>query len=75
MPHDLDDTLTVLAVQSHFKDIIAISMGELGSYTRIMASKFNSPITFAVGTDVTAPGQIDIETMKALLNMDLNIID
>ena len=75
MPQDLDDTLTVLAVQSHFKDIIAISMGELGSYTRIMASKFNSPITFAVGTDVTAPGQIDIETMKALLNMDLNIID
>ena len=75
MPQNLDDTLTVLAVQSHFKDIIAISMGELGSYTRIMASKFNSPITFAVGTDVTAPGQIDIETMKALLNMDLNIID
>ena len=75
MPQDLDDTLTILAIQSHFKDTIAISMGELGSYTRIMASKFNSPITFAVGTDVTAPGQIDIETMKALLNMDLNIMD
>jgi len=24
---------------------------------------------------VTAPGQIDIETMKVLLNMDLNILD
>ena len=32
-----------------------------------------SPITFAAGTDVTAPGQIDIETMKSLLNMDLTI--
>ena len=75
MPQNLDDTLTILAILSHFRNTIAISMGELGSYTRIMASKFDSPITFAAGTDVTAPGQIDIETMKALLNMDLNIME
>ncbi|MBE6500666.1 MAG: type I 3-dehydroquinate dehydratase [Methanobrevibacter thaueri] len=75
MPQDLEDTLTILAVLSHCEDTIAISMGDLGSYTRVMASKFNSPITFAAGTDVTAPGQIDIETMKALLNMNLNIMD
>ena len=64
MPNDFYDTLKILA----------ISMSGLGSYTRVMASKFDSPITFAAGTDVTAPGQIDIETMKSLLNMDLNII-
>ena len=75
MPQDLDDTLTILAVLSHCEDTIAISMGDLGSYTRVMSSKFNSPITFAAGTDVTAPGQIDIETMKSLLTMDLNIMD
>jgi 3-dehydroquinate dehydratase-1 len=75
MPQNLEDTLTILAVLSHCEDTIAISMGDLGSYTRVMASKFDSPITFAAGTDVTAPGQIDIETMKALLNMDLNIMD
>jgi 3-dehydroquinate dehydratase-1 len=75
MPQDLEDTLTILAVLSHCENTIAISMGDLGSYTRIMASKFDSPITFAAGTDVTAPGQIDIETMKALLNMNLNIMD
>ena len=75
MPQDLEDTLTILAVLSHCKDTIAISMGDLGSYTRVMASKFDSPITFASGTDATAPGQIDIETMKALLNMDLNILE
>ena len=75
MPQNLDDTLTILAVLSHCKNTIAISMGDLGSYTRVMASKFNSPITFAAGRDATAPGQIDIETMKALLNMDLNIMD
>lgn len=73
MPKNLDDTLKVLAILSHCKNTIAISMSELGSYTRIMASKFNSPITFAAGTDVTAPGQIDVETMKSLLNMNLTI--
>ena len=38
MPQDLDDTLTILAVLSHCEDTIAISMGDLGSYTRVMAS-------------------------------------
>ena len=75
MPQNLEDTLTILAVLSHCKNTIAISMGDLGSYTRVMASKFDSPITFAAGRDATAPGQIDIETMKALLNMNLNIMD
>ncbi len=73
MPNNLDDTLKILAILSHYDDTIAISMSELGSYTRVMASKFNSPITFAAGRDVTASGQIDIETMKALLNMDIEI--
>lgn len=73
MPQDLDDTLKILAILSHYTDTIAISMSDLGSYTRVMASKFNSPITFAAGTDVTAPGQIDIETMRSLLNIDLGI--
>lgn len=75
MPQDLDDTLKILAILSHCDNTIAISMGDLGSYTRIMASKFDSPITFAAGRDVTAPGQIDIETMKSLLNMDLDFIE
>lgn len=75
MPNDLDDTLKILAILSHCENTIAISMSDLGSYTRVMASKFDSPITFAAGTDVTAPGQINIETMKSLLNMDLNLIE
>lgn len=79
MPKDLEDTISVLAIMSRCDNTIAISMGELGSYTRVMASKFNAPITFATGGDVTAPGQIDIETMKLMLNMDLmdhdNLLD
>ncbi|KZX14107.1 type I 3-dehydroquinate dehydratase [Methanobrevibacter filiformis] len=73
MPQTLEDTLDVLAILSHFDNTIAISMGQLGSYTRVIAPKFKAPITFAASDDVTAPGQIDIETMKVLLNM--NILD
>ncbi len=73
MPQNLEDTLKVLAILSHYDNTIAISMNELGSYTRVMASKFNSPITFAAGRDVTASGQIDIETMKELLNINIEI--
>ena len=40
MPQNLEDTLTILAVLSHCENTIAISMGDLGSYTRVMASKF-----------------------------------
>lgn len=71
MPNSLEDTMTILAVLSHCDNTVAISMGELGSYTRVIASKFNAPFTFAVANDKTAPGQIDIETMKLLLNSDL----
>ena len=71
MPKDLEDTIIILAILSRCKNTIAISMGELGSYTRIIASKFSSPITFAAGEDKTAPGQIDIETMKLMMNMDI----
>lgn len=68
MPEKLEDTIIVLAILSRCEDTIAISMGELGSYTRILASKFSSPITFASGDESTAPGQLDIETMKILMN-------
>ena len=71
MPNNLEDTITVLTILSHCDNTIAISMGDIGSYTRVIASKFNAPITFAVTSDTTAPGQIDIETMKLLLNNDI----
>lgn len=67
----LEDTIDVLAILSKFNNVIAISMGELGSYTRVIASKFKAPITFAASDNVTAPGQIDFETMKWILNLNL----
>lgn len=67
MPRNMQDTLTVFQVLSQVKDTIGISMGELGSYTRVTAALFGSPLTFASLDEVSAPGQLDIESTKLFL--------
>ncbi|HOQ19169.1 MAG TPA: type I 3-dehydroquinate dehydratase, partial [Methanothermobacter thermautotrophicus] len=47
MPENLADTLVVLQLLTFEDDTVAISMGELGKYTRVAAALFGSPITFA----------------------------
>ncbi|MCE5213265.1 MAG: type I 3-dehydroquinate dehydratase [Methanobacterium sp.] len=68
MPHNMQDTLIVFQVLSQVKDTIGISMGDLGSYTRVIAALFGSPLTFASIDEVSAPGQLDIESTKLFLD-------
>jgi 3-dehydroquinate dehydratase I len=68
MPHDMQDTLTVFQVLLQVTDTIGISMGDLGKYTRVIASLFGSPLTFASIEEVSAPGQLDIQLTKLFLN-------
>lgn len=68
MPQSVGDTLKVLQVLSQVDNTIGISMGDLGSYTRVTAGLFASPITFAALAGESAPGQLDIETTKLFLN-------
>jgi 3-dehydroquinate dehydratase-1 len=67
MPHNMQDTLTVFQVLLQVKDTIGISMGELGSYTRVTAALFGSPLTFASLDEGSAPGQLDILSTKLFL--------
>ncbi len=68
MPNNISDTLVVLNVLSQVEKTIGISMGELGRYTRIVAPLFGSPITFASLNSKSAPGQLDIQSTKNLLD-------
>ena len=68
MPKDIKDTLLVLEVLSRVQNTVGISMGDLGRYTRIVAPLFGSPITFASFNRESAPGQLDIESTKHILN-------
>lgn len=68
MPNNISDTLVVLNVLSQVEKTIGISMGDLGRYTRIVAPLFGSPITFASHNSKSAPGQLDIQSTKNLLD-------
>lgn len=68
MPKTMADTLTVLNVLSEVENTVGISMGDMGSYTRVVAPLFGSPITFASYENSSAPGQLDIKTTRNFIN-------
>lgn len=68
MPQKMSDTLTVLEVLSKVNNTIGIAMGAMGSYTRVVAPLFGSPITFASYENSSAPGQLNIPTTRNILN-------
>jgi len=47
--------------------LIAIAMGGLGAVSRMVGGVFGSALTFAVGKSSSAPGQIAIEDLRAVL--------
>jgi len=74
MPNNTGDTLTVLKVLSKVSNTIGIAMGDIGKYTRVVSPIFGSPITFASIGNESAPGQLDIQTTKYILQK-LAVID
>lgn len=74
MPQRLEDVLTLLSAtlqSSRTLDIalISMSMGAWGSLSRLFGSAFGSALTFAVGASSSAPGQVPIEDLRAVLNV------
>jgi 3-dehydroquinate dehydratase-1 len=72
MPKSAGDVLTLLAATfeaSTSLDIplISMSMGAYGSVSRMVGGVFGSALTFAVGKASSAPGQIPIEELRAVL--------
>jgi len=73
-PNSQEDVLELLATAAIMKDyyaeipFIVISMGELGTNTRVCGGEFGSVITFAAGKKASAPGQIGAEQLKMLLD-------
>ncbi|NJL28505.1 MAG: type I 3-dehydroquinate dehydratase, partial [Thermoanaerobaculia bacterium] len=49
----------------HRHDVICFAMGEMGTWTRLLATHLGSPFTFAaMGDVVAAPGQLSIEKLR-----------
>ena len=72
MPQKMQDTLTVLEVVCRCENTIAIAMGKLGSYTRVVAPLLGSPITYASLEGEIAPGQLEIKTTREILDVFIN---
>jgi 3-dehydroquinate dehydratase-1 len=72
MPGGERDVLELLAATSRAREVLSIpliglSMGGVGSLSRIMGWAYGSAATFAVGKSSSAPGQIAVEDLRAAL--------
>lgn len=70
MPRSMDDILTLLAatLQSSRKlgiPVVSMAMGAQGALTRLCGWAFGSAMTFAVGEQSSAPGQMPIAEVEA----------
>ncbi|MGB3222133.1 MAG: type I 3-dehydroquinate dehydratase [Desulforhopalus sp.] len=70
MPETYGDVLTLLSATNKARNervsvpIITMSMGQLGAVSRLAGGLFGSDITFAIGLQASAPGQIPIKELK-----------
>jgi len=75
MPKDAADVLTLLSATSRARNgkvqipIVTIAMGVRGKITRIAGGLFGSDITFAVGMESSAPGQLPIAELKQAMGV------
>lgn len=71
MPHTPQDVLdllqaTLLASQEA-GPVVTMAMGPLGKLSRVAGGVFGSCITFGAGPHASAPGQLDVEDLQAIL--------
>lgn len=73
MPNKKSDVFRLLQLTKEVDELLSIpvltmSMGELGKYSRLMGWIYGSIITFGLGVESSAPGQIPVEDLKRLIN-------
>ncbi len=74
MPKDYGDVLKLLNVTYRARNavdipLITMSMGQIGLASRLIGGLFGSDMTYAVGEEPSAPGQIPIEDVNTVLNI------
>ncbi len=71
MPREPKDVLTLLSATLRASNavgpVVTMSMGSLGRLSRVSGGLFGSCMTFGAGENSSAPGQINAEDLKAIL--------
>jgi len=71
MPADYGDVLTLLCATNKARNelvkcpMVTMSMGPEGAVSRLAGGLFGSDITFAIGVEASAPGQIPIKELRS----------
>ncbi|MGY0691919.1 type I 3-dehydroquinate dehydratase [Virgibacillus sp. FSP13] len=79
MPKDKEDVLQLLELTKQADEaltipIISMSMGKIGSLSRIIGWAYGSAMTFGLGVQSSAPGQIPIEKLRELITSTQEIV-
>lgn len=75
MPTCPDDVLNLLGATSQVKlkhpdqALITVSMGQMGTISRLAGGVFGSDMTFASALEESAPGQISAQKMRDILEV------
>lgn len=75
MPLAEEDVLTLLAATLSFRrdypeyPLITMSMAKLGAASRIVGCLFGSDLSFGVGSQASAPGQMPVNELNTALNI------
>ncbi len=75
MPRTADDVLTLLAATLEMnrtyarQPVVTMSMGSLGSVSRLAGEVFGSAMTFGSAGVASAPGQVSVPELKAALRL------
>lgn len=75
MPHSAGDVLTLLVATNEFTEkyadrpVISMSMGWLGSISRISGEFFGSSLTFGAAKHASAPGQLSVNDVNYILKV------
>ena len=75
MPQTMEDVLHLLDVTNAFHTyhpnqlLITMSMGTMGSISRIAGEYFGSCVTFGAGEQASAPGQLPAEQLNHVLSV------
>lgn len=72
MPRSRDDVLALLSATARASErvgipVVSMAMGPLGAVTRASGWLFGSAMTFAVGASSSAPGQMPIDDVRAVI--------
>lgn len=75
MPHSFTDVLTLARATYRARTeevdipLITVSMGEMGSITRVLGGEFGSDLSFLCSSGASGPGQIDIEEFREMTRL------